>query len=293
MNMNLCRSAAAIAAGALAAFGTAAFAQEASMTKVSNSTYSYFSFGYSSMIVIGDDAVLVVDPSFEPRGSQMRAAVEEITDKPIQYVLLSHEHYDHSGGTEAYPDAQVICHSTCGKIMEISPLLPVSRIDMTFEDSLTLDLGGVTVDVVHIAPGDGVGTAVAHIPSEGVVFSADLYSDHFTVSEFLEDKNFVGTRLILHEMLSWNPVYAINGHSDGNSIEDLKVNAELLDRLYDDVLGRLNAAAESGGMPAMWMAMFAMQYEVPAYEEYSDWENFEAGFPAYVRRMALSILHGG
>lgn len=291
--MNLSRSAAAFAAGALVAFGSAASAQEASMTKVSDSTYHYFSFNYSSIIVVGEDAVLVADPSFEPRGSQMRAAVEEITDAPIKYVLLSHEHYDHAGGTETYPDAQVICHIACGKVMEISPLLPVSRIDMTYEDSLTLDLGGVTVDLVHIAPGDGVGTTVVHVPSEGVVFSADLYSDHFTASEFLEDKNFVGARLILHEMMSWNPVYAINGHSDGNSLEDMRVNAELLDRLYDDVLGRLNAAAESGGMPAMWMAMFAMQHEVPGYEEYSHWENYEAGFPAYVRRMALSILHGG
>ena len=52
--MNLSRSAAAFAAGALVAFGSAASAQEASMTKVSDSTYHYFSFNYSSIIVVGE-----------------------------------------------------------------------------------------------------------------------------------------------------------------------------------------------------------------------------------------------
>lgn len=291
--MNLHRSAAAVAVGALAAFGSAASAQEASMTKVSDSVYHYFSFNYSSMVVVGDEAVLVTDPSFEPRGSQMLAAVQEITDKPVKYVLISHEHYDHAGGVDSYSDAQTICHIACAGVLAISPFLPVAEIDVTFEDSLTVDLGGVTVDMVHIAPGDGIATTVVHVPSEGVVFSADLYDvDHFTESEFLEDKNFVGVRLILHEMLGWNPSYVIDGHTAGNTIEGLKENIVLYDRLYEDVRGRLAAASEEGPA-ALWTAMFAMQYEVPAYEEYSHWENYEAGFPAYVRRMALSILHGG
>ena len=295
--MSMYKTSAGFVAGLLMVAGGIASAQEGqmpepTMDKVSDSVYHYFSFGYSSMVVIGEDAVLVTDPSFDPRGSMLRAAIEEITATPIKYVVVSHEHYDHAGGTDGFTDAQVICHEACHEVMEMSPLLPVADIDMTYEDSLTLDLGGVSVDLVHIAPGDGIATTVAHVPSDGVVFSADMYEPRsFTAPEFVEDKNYVGTRMTFHEMLSWNPTYAINGHSPGNSLDALKENRVLFDRLYDDVLAELQSAMKEGPSQ-LWMAMFNMPNRIK-YEEYSDWQNYERGFPAYVRRMALSILHGG
>ena len=295
--MSKYKTSAGLVAGLLMAVGGIASAQEGqppepTMDKVSDSVYHYFGFGYSSMVVIGEDAVLVTDPSFDPRGSMLRAAIEEITSAPIKYVVLSHEHYDHAGGTDSFTDAQVICHEACHEVMDMSPLLPVADIDMTYDDSLTLDLGGVSVDLVHIAPGDGIATTVAHVPSDGVVFSADMYEPRsFTAPEFVEDKNYVGTRMTFHEMLSWNPTYAINGHSPGNSLDALKENRVLFDRLYDDVLAELQSAMKEGPSQ-LWMAMFNMPNRIK-YEEYSDWQNYERGFPAYVRRMALSILHGG
>ena len=295
--MSKYKTSAGLVAGLLMAVGGIASAQEGqppepTMDKVSDSVYHYFSFGYSSMVVVGEDAVLVTDPSFDPRGSMLRAAIEEITSAPIKYVVLSHEHYDHAGGTDSFTDAQVICHEACHEVMDMSPLLPVADIDMTYDDSLTLDLGGVSVDLVHIAPGDGIATTVAHVPSDGVVFSADMYEPRsFTAPEFVEDKNYVGTRMTFHEMLSWNPTYAINGHSPGNSLDALKENRVLFDRLYDDVLAELQSAMKEGPSQ-LWMAMFNMPNRIK-YEEYSDWQNYEQGFPAYVRRMALSILHGG
>lgn len=295
--MSKYKTSAGLVAGLLMAVGGIASAQEGqppepTMDKVSDSVYHYFSFGYSSMVVVGEDAVLVTDPSFDPRGSMLRAAIEEITSAPIKYVVLSHEHYDHAGGTDSFTDAQVICHEACHEVMDMSPLLPVADIDMTYDDSLTLDLGGVSVDLVHIAPGDGIATTVAHVPSDGVVFSADMYEPRsFTAPEFVEDKNYVGTRMTFHEMLSWNPTYAINGHSPGNSLDALKENRVLFDRLYDDVLAELQSAMKEGPSQ-LWMAMFNMPNRIK-YEEYSDWQNYERGFPAYVRRMALSILHGG
>ena len=199
--MSKYKTSAGLVAGLLMAVGGIASAQEGqppepTMDKVSDSVYHYFSFGYSSMVVVGEDAVLVTDPSFDPRGSMLRAAIEEITAAPIKYVVLSHEHYDHAGGTDSFTDAQVICHEACHEVMDMSPLLPVADIDMTYDDSLTLDLGGVSVDLVHIAPGDGIATTVAHVPSDGVVFSADMYEPRsFTAPEFVEDKNYVGTRI--------------------------------------------------------------------------------------------------
>ena len=56
--------------------------------------------GANAGFVIGDDGVLVVDSFFNPDAA--RALVGEIrrlTPKPIRYVVNTHYHADHTGGT--------------------------------------------------------------------------------------------------------------------------------------------------------------------------------------------------
>jgi hypothetical protein len=110
--------------------------------------------------------------------------------------------------------------------------------------------------------------------------------------EFKEDTNFVGSAIILNTLVDWNPSYAINGHSEGNSIEALKENAQLLTELQAKVEMKFQEAFATGDPAAPWNLLFTIsgQIEMP---EYADWKNYETAFPAYVRRMALSILHGG
>lgn len=276
------------------ALTTPAFAQDAPvLTEIAEGTYHFWSMGYSSLVVVGENGVLVTDTAFTPRAEVMKAAIAEITDLPVTHVALSHEHFDHVGGSEVFADAQVIAQEKVEDFKSLSPLMPFPEIDQTFDEVLTIDLGGISVDLKHIAVGDGVATTVVHIPANGTVFSVDMYEpEAFTVSEFKEDTNFIGVRDILNEMVSWDPTYAINGHSPGNSIDALKENAELMDKLYTAVLPRFEEAFASGDPSAPWQLLFAIsgQVEMP---EYASWEAYDTAFPAYVRRMALSIMHGG
>ena len=261
------------------------------MTEVADGVYHYWDSGYSSMVVIGTHSVLVTDPSFTPRAERMKDEIDKLTSKKIEYVVLSHEHYDHVGGTEVFENAEVVCHRASKDILSLSPVLPVPEIDITFCRRRTINLGKIKVQLRHIAPGDGVGTTVVRVKSRGVVFSVDMYQPQtFTVSEFKEDTNFVGVRKILNKMLKWDPEYAINGHSPGNSLEALKENAQLFNDLYDAVIEETEKVLDEGGDP--FSLIFTLPGEL-ALEGYEDWENFKDGFPAHVRRMVLSIIHGG
>lgn len=57
-------------------------------------------------IVVLEDGVLVVDTHSKP--SAARALIEqikELTDKPVEYVVDTHFHWDHYQGNQAYPNA--------------------------------------------------------------------------------------------------------------------------------------------------------------------------------------------
>ena len=69
-------------------------------------------------IIVGDDGVLVIDslrvPSF---ARDLILDVRHITDKPIQYVVDTHSHWDHSWGNEEFPEATIIGHDNCYREM--------------------------------------------------------------------------------------------------------------------------------------------------------------------------------
>lgn len=66
----------------------------------------------NSAIVIGDEAVLVVDSGASPSGARrLIEAVRTVTDSPIRYLVNTHFHFDHAFGNSAFgPETVVISH---------------------------------------------------------------------------------------------------------------------------------------------------------------------------------------
>jgi glyoxylase-like metal-dependent hydrolase (beta-lactamase superfamily II) len=66
-------------------------------------------------VVVGDDGVLVVDAAYLPSHAKSDIAlIRSVTDKPVRYVVITHLHRDHNGGTSAYRDAFPNVHVVSG-----------------------------------------------------------------------------------------------------------------------------------------------------------------------------------
>ena len=72
--------------------------------KVSEEIYLAVGYGLAnSAMIIGDDGVIIVDTleSIES-ANEVLAEFRKITQKPIRAVVLSHNHYDHVSGIQAF-----------------------------------------------------------------------------------------------------------------------------------------------------------------------------------------------
>ena len=84
--------------------------KKVSFDKLSDHAYAYTAEGDPNTgIIIGDDAVMVIDTQATPVMAQdVIRRIREVTDKPIQYVLLSHYHAVRVLGASAYGAEHII-----------------------------------------------------------------------------------------------------------------------------------------------------------------------------------------
>lgn len=265
---------------------------EPQMQEIADGVYNYYD-GYGSLVVVGDDGVLVTDPANERRAEALREAISTVTDEPVRWIALTHEHYDHVGGTHGFEGAEIICHVSCGGSFELADLMDVpDAVDIEFGDYHEVDVGGISVELHRIAPADGEAATVAYLPAQRVLATADLYSPRsLTNAMFITDTNPLGVRKILNEVSSWDVEHALNNHYADSSVRHLREAAGFYNDLYDAVNAGVVAAQEANGQPGLYMARADLPHEVDL-PRYSSWDNY-ADLPYYVLRMVDAIIHGG
>ena len=268
-------------------------AAPSTMTMLAENVYHYFGGGYSSLVVVSEDDVLITDAANDMRAADLKAEIAKITDVPVTKIALSHEHYDHAGGTGVFEGAEIICHENCQALFDLDPLgIAPEKVDTEFDELLEIDIGGVIVQMHHFAPADGEGTAVFYIPAEKIILTTDLYQPGtLTDGMWMDDSNYMGTREIYRNIEDWDIVHAINAHSPGTDPADMREHIEFVDDLYDAVYAPLSEAAAAGDLVAFYGLITSMP-ETVRLDKYADWEGYDEHIEKHVQRMILAITHG-
>jgi glyoxylase-like metal-dependent hydrolase (beta-lactamase superfamily II) len=121
------------------------------------------------------EGVLLVDDKFAQDAPEIVAKVKSVSDKPIRYILNTHQHGDHTGGNEAMlaASAEIIAHKNARANMVTLKMPGLPRV--TFSDETQVFLGGKEVRARHLGRGHTNGDAVIYFPSERVLHTGDLF----------------------------------------------------------------------------------------------------------------------
>lgn len=192
---------------------TKAFASQADLAdktikfeQLSKHCWAYTAEGDpNSGVIIGDKYIMVSDATATPdMARDLIAKIRTVSDKPIKYVLLTHYHAVRVLGASAYTAegaTEVIAsRGTYELIVERGaqdmqseierfprlfrgvegipgltwPTLVVGDGKPGRQGSLTVDLGGVKVEIWHPGSGHTRGDTIAWVEEEQVLFSGDL-----------------------------------------------------------------------------------------------------------------------
>src|SRR5678809_300522 len=182
---------------------TKAFASQAdladktvSFDRLSDRAYAYTAEGDPNTgIVIGDDAVMVIDTQATPVMAQdVIRHIRTVTDKPIEYVVLSHYHAVRVLGASGNRPKHIIAsRDTYDLIAERGEADMKSEIErfprlfravesvpgltwptIVFDRRMTLMLGKLRVEIMQLGRGHTRGDTVVWLPRERILFSGDL-----------------------------------------------------------------------------------------------------------------------
>jgi glyoxylase-like metal-dependent hydrolase (beta-lactamase superfamily II) len=144
--------------------------------------------GGNIAISVGPDGTLMIDALYSVLMEKILAAVAEVGDPEVRYLLNTHFHFDHADGNVALGErgAVIITHENTGRNFvgeqalafipgEREVLLEEGRPTLTFSDSLTLYLNDEEIVAFHPGPAHTDGDAIIHFQKADVVHMGDIF----------------------------------------------------------------------------------------------------------------------
>ncbi len=237
-------------------------------TDFKNATPASNSFGVNTGIVIGDNAVLVIDTRISAKKArEFIADIKKITDKPIKYVVNTHYHLDHSwGNCEFVKVGAVIIGHENGRLAaprskeimshpENFGMTPedlngtsVCAPTITFKDTMLVDLGGVTVSLSYPGPAHTNDNITALVDQDGVLFTGDILFTRYHPSMFEADTaNWVK---VLANLETTNAKIIVPGHGPVSTVADIN-DLEIYLTQFDKQAKILCAGKTQNNAPAI------------------------------------------
>ena len=170
-----------------------------SAQKVGEGVYLMGGSGANSVAVEFKDFVAVIEaPTNEARSNAVIAEIKKtIPNKPIRYVVVTHHHFDHSGGVRTYAaeGATVVTDERNKDYFQKVVLGPQSRtlepdrlsqfpfaptgpgplMLQTFTDAYTISDGQRSIMLYHVDTNHADDMLIAYLPQEKIVINGDLY----------------------------------------------------------------------------------------------------------------------
>jgi glyoxylase-like metal-dependent hydrolase (beta-lactamase superfamily II) len=242
-------------------------AKKVSFDKLSDHAYAYTAEGDPNTgIVIGDDAIMVIDTQATPVMAQdVIRHIRTVSDKPIRYVVLSHYHAVRVLGASGYQAQHVIAsRDTYDLIVERGEADMKSEIErfprlfqavesvpgltwptLVFEKRMTLWIGKLQVELMQIGRGHTKGDTVVWLPQERILFSGDLVE--YQTTPYTGDAYLADWPATLDAISALKPAKLVPGR--GAALQNEAEVAAGLDgtrAFITEMFGAVKAGAASG-----------------------------------------------
>jgi cyclase len=245
---------------------------EIKATKVAGNVHMLEGAGGNIGVSVGADGILIVDDQFAPLADKIKAALKQLGDGKLKFVLNTHWHGDHTGGNVAFgSEAPIIAHDNVRKRMSTeqkseffkstTPASPKEALPVvTFDQSLSVHFNGEEIKVIHFPQGHTDGDSVIYFTNSNVVHLGDnFFAGSFPFVDLESGGSVQGLIKNISDIMAKLPadVKLIPGHGPISNVNGLKEFHQMLLQTTDIVRKKIRerkslAQIKKEGLPEQW-----------------------------------------
>jgi cyclase len=155
--------------------------------KIAGNFYTLDGQGGTIGVLTGPDGVLMVDAQFAPLSDKIIAAIKQISDGRIRYLINTHVHGDHTGGNEniAKQGATIFARENLrARLMKPAPAAngqptppapPMALPVVTFDAPITFHMNGEDVQLIPVPVAHTDGDTMVYFPNANAIMTGDFY----------------------------------------------------------------------------------------------------------------------
>ena len=254
------------------------------LTKVTDHVYSFRSGIHRAMVVVTSDGVIVTDPINSAAAKNMMDEIRKVTDKPVKFVIYSHNHWDHIAGARTFKDqgAKIIQHALAAQHTRPNP--DVVPADETFKDDKhVVTLGDQTIELIYVGPSHGSGMIVMRVPKERVLNIVDICTPQRIGFRNFPDGSPQDTIKALRKVEALDFDRIVPGHGPASAP---KAEVTAIRECLEDLTRAVSAAKEKAGSP-LALDQITELVKADLRPKYGQWGEFDNWMMMNVDRILL------
>jgi len=244
--------------------------------------------GYESMFVVTDDGVIAIEPVNTKHAKGMLKAIKGVTDQPVRFLLISHNHWDHASGGQVFRDAgaKIVVHTEAYEWMKANPHPDLALPDDVWAGSRKdIVLGGKTIELHYVGMSHGLGMTVFLLPKEKIAYIADIVTPNRVGFAIMPDFNIKEWLRTLVEVEKMDFTKAIYSHSHAKTPFGSKLDVTKTREFIQDLQAAIIAEFKKGTS----FGMIPSTVKLPKYEQ---WAMYKEWLPLNVWRVMLDMHMG-
>jgi len=158
---------------------------EIATVHVQGNVYALIGAGANVAVQVGDDGVLVVDTGAAEKREELLAAIRELSNGPIRWIVNTQADRDHTGGNETISQAGMTVNGNPAAIIAHENVLarmtaddrPVTELPLNtfFEQGRDFYFNGEAVFLYHVPKAHSDGDIAVYFRGSDVLVTGDLF----------------------------------------------------------------------------------------------------------------------
>lgn len=249
-----------------------------SFEKVSDKVYTFHWNWYRNVVIVTDAGLVIIDPmNAEMSGALHKELVRHFPGQKVHTLIYSHYHLDHTSGGAVLEPANVIAHEKSPVYWNAVKHEGVLEPTRYISGDTVLNIGGVEIRALYLGLSHTDTLYAFHLPSERLVFTADLGLVKTVAPIGVPDRYAPGYLAAMDRIIALDFDTFIPSHFGYGKKQDLVDWRNMM----EDGRRLANAAIHQSGTPGVRNKQMGEYFDAvyyPMREKYGQWHGFNEMF---------------